>query len=141
MAVYYTDGSAIEGQSRGGIGMTTLVGGEYFDWSEVGAPPITNNRMEMMAILRAIQHAKSIGRDEITVYSDSQYVVRTLTPKNSNVAGPIGEYRRKKNKDLWKYLEQELDDTIIVHIEWVKAHNGDPGNERADELAAHAASY
>lgn len=95
----------------------------------------TNNRMEMMAVIKALEFFKEAWTIEL--YVDSQYVKKGLTEwmpgwikknwKNS-ANQPV------KNKDLWLQL---LDQTKRheVHWFWVKGHSGDAGNERADELA------
>lgn len=95
----------------------------------------TNNRMEMMAVIKALEFFKESWHLEL--YVDSQYVKKGLTEwmpgwikknwKNS-ANKPV------KNKDLWLQL---LEQTKRHQLEWfwVKGHSGDPGNERADELA------
>ncbi len=138
--VYYTDGSAIEKQTLGGHGFCTMLDGKWYDYAEQGAGQISNNRMEMLAAIRAIQHAKSIGQPVATIMSDSQYVIRSMTPKKSDLCAPDrAEYKRKKNVDLWTVLIAEAS-TMTVYFKYVKAHNGDPGNERADSLAVLAAN-
>ena len=137
--VYYTDGSALGTTEHGGFAFCTIVNDEPVLYCEIGVNPISNNRMEMMGMLRAIQHACSTFDDttNVVIYSDSNYVIRSLTPQGSDRYNPgAAEYRRKKNLDLWKVLVAQ---PFKGRIMWIKAHNGTPGNELADQLANKAA--
>ncbi len=100
-----------------------------------GEPLTTNNRMELMAAIKALSVLNQ--RCEVDLHTDSQYVRQGIT-------GWINNWKRNgwktankkpvKNADLWQAL-----DTAIAHHEvrwhWVKGHAGNPGNERADALA------
>ena len=82
----------------------------------------TNNRMEMMAVIRGLE---SVDRSaDVTVLSDSQYVVNTMTKG----------WKRKANLDLWDALDSEAGKRNVAW-QWVKAHVGNPLNEKADALA------
>jgi ribonuclease HI len=100
-----------------------------------GEADTTNNRMELMAVIRALEALKP-GR-KVRVYTDSQYVqkgisewIHTWKRKNWMTSGktPV------KNVDLWKRLD-ELAAQHDVEWRWVKGHAGHPENERADRLA------
>lgn len=100
-----------------------------------GATDTTNNRMEMMAILQALRELPD--GSVVTIHSDSQYCIKGLTAWREG-------WRRKNwmkkgvpmlNRDLWLALEDQMG-RVQAKFEWVRGHNGDAGNERADELAA-----
>ena len=122
----YTDGSCSGNPGPGGWGVLihglgeprTLSGGEL---------STTNNRMELTAAIRGLE-ALSPG-SRVTVYSDSSYLVKTMT------AG----WKRNKNQALWRELDK-LTSLMPVEWEWVKGHNGHLGNEEADRLAVAAMS-
>lgn len=80
----------------------------------------TNNRMEIMAVIMALEN---ISSGSVFIYSDSQYVINTMT----------GKFRKKTNHDLWARLEAATQGKTI-YLEWVRGHSGVPDNERCDEL-------
>jgi ribonuclease HI len=86
----------------------------------------TSNRMEIMAAVVGLQAVREPS--VITLYSDSQYLIKTLT---------LG-WKRMKNADLWARLDQAAK-PHRVSWQWVRGHNGTPGNVRADALANQAA--
>lgn len=95
----------------------------------------TNNRMEMMAVIEALRSLKESA--EVLLISDSQYVLKGVNewmPNWKKRGWKTAARKPVKNVDLW----QQLDQLIIQHQiewQWVKGHSGDPGNERADQLA------
>ena len=100
-----------------------------------GEPQTTNNRMELMAAITALE---SLTRaSEVVVTTDSTYVLKGITEwvPGWKVRGwRTSSKKPVKNVDLW----QRLDEAVARHDvrwEWVKGHNGHPENERADELA------
>jgi ribonuclease HI len=135
--VIYADG-ACEGNPGPG-GFAAIIEGEGKPREIVGSvPQTTNNRMELMAILRALVSLSKPTR--VHVLTDSQYVVLGMTQW-------IHAWKRKrwktasgqpvKNKDLWVKL-LELADEHQVSWEWIRGHSGHPQNERADYLAKRA---
>ena len=100
-----------------------------------GAMETTNNRMELMAAIEALQLLQR--QTQVCLHTDSQYVMKGLTQwihgwkRNGWVTKSGSEV---KNTDLWKRLDA-LCSTYPVEWKWVKGHSGDPMNERADELA------
>jgi ribonuclease HI len=97
----------------------------------------TNNRMEMMAVIEALERCHG----SITIISDSQYVVKGITSwihswkrcHWKKADGPV------KNRDLWERLDALVSDpTRDVRFEWVRGHNGHPMNEMVDKLAVKA---
>ena len=97
----------------------------------------TNNRMEMLAVVRAIEYGKSLGATNLTVVSDSQYVVKGFNEWMYNWCVNDWKKGRRhdsppvKNKDLWQKLFFLRED---VKLEWTRGHNGNKYNERCDEL-------
>lgn len=100
----------------------------------------TNNRMELEAPLRALRHLRAQGHaGPVLVRSDSQYVIKGLTEwrkgwERRGWRSSSGE--AVKNAEIWRALFAETDAWgPRARFEWVRGHNGDPGNERADALA------
>ena len=125
----YTDGACKGNPGIGGYGAILEYKGQRKEIYGC-APDTTNNRMELTAVIEALKLIKR--QCHIAIYTDSQYVQKGMTEW-------ISGWKRKnwskvKNVDLW----QELDALATEHQvnwHWVKAHNGDKWNERADELA------
>lgn len=130
----YVDGASRK-DGRGGWGYVVYEGVIELHYACGGAYNTTNNRMELMAAIRALRSFPPGER--LTVVSDSKYVVEgiltymdmwLMTNWRTSTNKPV------KNTDLWKTLG-ELDVDRHVQWEWVKGHTGNIGNERADELA------
>lgn len=130
-AAIWTDGSCYPNPGPGGWGWHD--GKERQEYG--GERATTNNRMELTAILRAMQ-AQPNGAS-VLIYSDSQYCVNGLTAWKTG-------WKRKNwmkkgepmpNRDLWIELDRQQE-RINATFLWVRGHNGDVGNEIADELAA-----
>jgi ribonuclease HI len=123
----YTDGSCLKNPGGpGGYAAVIFREGEIIEELSGGNVMTTNNRMELMAAvvgLRAVREPSAV-----TLYSDSQYLIKTLT---------LG-WKRMKNVDLWARLDQAAK-PHRVSWQWVRGHNGNPGNVRADALANQAA--
>jgi ribonuclease HI len=132
--VIYTDGACSGNPGRGGWGVVLR-------WNNTekelhgGDPLTTNNRMELMA---AIQALEALSRPAaVTLHTDSRYLLDGITKW-------IGRWQRNgwlttarqpvKNADLWRRLAEAMNGHEITWL-WVKGHAGDPGNERADALA------
>jgi ribonuclease HI len=103
-----------------------------------GETATTNNRMELTAAIRALA---ALNRPcDVQLYTDSQYVRKGITewlPQWKARGWRTADKKPVKNVDLWQELEREIErHTIEWH--WVKGHAGDPGNERADQLANEA---
>lgn len=130
----YTDGACKGNPGPGGWGAILKYGeSEKEMWG--GDKVTTNNRMEMMAAIEALEVLKRPSK--VRLFTDSEYLRKGITEwitgwkkrQWKNSAGkPV------KNVDLWKRLDES---TLPHDIEWrwVKGHSGDPGNERADQLA------
>ena len=136
-AEIYTDGACRGNPGRGGWGAVLRYKGH--EKTLYGAEPLTtNNRMELMAAIRALESLKRPCRVRLT--TDSQYVQKGITEWMANWKRNGWKTAAKKpvkNADLW----QRLDTAISGHQvqwEWVRGHSGHPENELADELANKA---
>ncbi len=132
----YTDGSSRGNPGPGGYG-TILMAGPHRKELSQGYRLTTNNRMELMAVIAGLQALKNDGMN-VTVYSDSQYVVKAVEQgwlKNWLATDFKGG---KKNKDLWT-LFSKLAKKHTLKFVWVKGHANNPHNNRCDELATAAA--
>jgi ribonuclease HI len=95
-----------------------------------GAPHTTNNRMELMAAIAALESLPEGSR--VRLVSDSEYVIKGITQWMPGWKRRA--WKKVKNRDLWERLDRARD-RHQVDWEWVRAHNGDTMNERADKLA------
>ena len=131
----YTDGACKGNPGPGGWGVYIQ---SNEDEKELygGNPETTNNQMEMQAALEALKHLKD--EDEvIELYTDSNYLRQGITEWIHNWKKNNWKTAAKKpvaNRDLWIEIS-DLNEKMNVQWNWVKGHAGDPGNERADELA------
>ncbi|WP_371157001.1 ribonuclease HI [Jannaschia sp. 2305UL9-9] len=104
-------------------------------------PETTNNRMEMNAALQGLLQITPGEDQPITVYSDSQLLIRGMTewsPKWIAADWRKADGKPVQNRDLWEALHAVCA-RLNVSWQWVKGHNGDPRNEEADRLAGRAA--
>ena len=131
----YTDGACKGNPGPGGWGVYIQ---SNEDEKELygGNPETTNNQMEMQAALEALKHLKD--EDEvIELYTDSNYLRQGITEWIHKWKKNNWKTAAKKpvaNRDLWIEIS-DLNEKMTVEWNWVKGHAGDPGNERADELA------
>ncbi len=130
----YTDGACSGNPGPGGWGSVLLFNGHRRELSG-GAADTTNNRMELQAVIAAMEALKRPC--EVTIYTDSVYVMKGMLEwlpqwkkRNWRTAGK----QAVKNVELWQRLEQVLTPHDVTW-RWVKGHSGIPENERADELA------
>jgi ribonuclease HI len=133
----YTDGSSRGNPGPGGYGIVLI-------WKEKGKELsggyrlTTNNRMELMAVIVALEQLKT-NEHPIIIYSDSQYVVNAVEKGWLRKWMQTGFQGGKKNKDLWtKYFH--LSARFRIQFKWVKGHADNPLNNRCDELATAAAA-
>ena len=132
----YTDGAARGNPGPGGYGVILLSGNLKKELSQ-GYRHTTNNRMELMAVIAALDALKKPSL-KVTIYSDSQYIVRAVKEGWLNKWMATNFAKGKKNKDLWvKYYN--LAQKHQLNFVWVKGHADNPNNNRCDELATAAA--
>jgi ribonuclease HI len=130
----YTDGACSGNPGPGGWGALLMFNGTEKELCG-GELDTTNNRMELMAAIEALESITETT--DINLYTDSKYVMDGIT---SWIHGwkkkgwQTASKKPVKNADLWKLLDAARNNhTVKWH--WVKGHAGDPGNEKADELA------
>ena len=135
----YTDGSALGNPGPGGYGVV-LMSGPYRKEISAGYRLTTNNRMELLAVIVGLEALKADGND-VTIYSDSKYVVDSVSK------GWLFDWERKnfkdrKNDDLWRRF-LAIYRRHRVRFVWIKGHAENPENELCDRLAngcAHGAN-
>jgi len=130
----HTDGACSGNPGPGGWG-AILSWNSHVKELKGGEAATTNNRMEMTAAIRALESLKRAGT--VDLYTDSTYV-------RDGIMGWLAKWKKNgwktaakkpvKNEDLWRELDEAAARHEIVW-HWVKGHDGNPGNERADELA------
>lgn len=130
----YTDGGASGNPGPGGYGIL-LLSGEHRKEMSGGFRLTTNNRMELLAVIIALETLKFDGTD-VTIYSDSKYVVDAIT-KGWVFGWEKKGFAKKKNPDLWKRF-LKIYTKHKVEFVWVKGHAGNELNEVADRLAVSA---
>lgn len=120
--VIYTDGCCLKNPGgKGGYGAVLIYRGHRREIKQ-GYRSTTSNRMELMGVIAALGLLKEPCN--VTVYSDSQYVIKTMH----------GRFGEGANHDLWDKL-REVSKGHYVQYVWLRGHNGDAHNERADRLA------
>ncbi|MCF6221476.1 MAG: ribonuclease HI [Robiginitomaculum sp.] len=134
--VIYTDGACSGNPGPGGWGALLIYGSREKEMFG-GEGDTTNNRMEMMAAIQALESLKPDYAGEIELWTDSKYLKDGITIWIHGWKKRGWKKANKKpvlNMDLWKRLDAVVQGKSI-NWRWVKGHAGDPGNERADELA------
>jgi ribonuclease HI len=129
----YTDGACSGNPGPGGWGAILRWNGHEKEMSGAEADT-TNNRMEMMAAIAALETLKR--GVVVDLYTDSEYLKRGVTEWMAGWKAK-GWPARIKNQDLWKRLDSVLQNHD-VKFHWVRGHSGHPENERCDELARNA---
>jgi len=131
----YTDGACSGNPGPGGWG-AVLIKDAHRKEINGGEAETTNNRMELMAAIEALNALKS-APSKVVLYTDSNYVKGGITNWIHNWKKNGWKTANKKpvkNADLWQALD-EAEEKHNVTWRWVKGHAGHPENERADELA------
>ena len=135
MVYIYTDGSAKGNPGNGGYGIVMSYNQVVKEFYQ-GYRLTTNNRMELLAIIVALEKMKT-NQYPIHIYSDSKYVIDSIT-KKWVFDWEKKKYKGKKNSDLWKrYMKLHRQFNLSFH--WIKGHDGHKENERCDKLAVLAA--
>ena len=134
--IIYTDGSSRGNPGPGGYGIVMQkYGTNYIKEFSEGYRKTTNNRMELLAVIVALEKLKKLNQ-KVHVYTDSKYVSESVEKKWVNSWEKKG-FKNKKNPDLWiRFLKTFREHE--VRFFWVKGHNNNPINERCDKLAFNA---
>ena len=133
--VIYTDGACKRNPNGPGGWGVVLASGPHRKELHGGAPSTTNNRMELTAVIEALTALK--GPSKVELFTDSEYVRKGITEWIHNWKKRdwmTADKKPVKNSDLWRVLEYATR-RHRIKWRWVKGHDGDPGNERADALA------
>lgn len=133
--IAYTDGSSLGNPGPGGYGVVLSLGGHRKELSG-GFRLTTNNRMELLAAIMALESLKH-NRYHIRIYTDSEYV-RNAVEKRWVFGWEKKGFAGKKNADLWERFLRSYRQHQVSLV-WVKGHAGIPENERCDQLAKEAA--
>ena len=133
--IVYTDGSAKGNPGNGGYGIV-MISGKYRKEFSMGFKLTTNNRMELLSVIVALENLK-ISNVNVKIFSDSKYVVDSVE-KGWVFNWEKNFFKKKKNSDLWiRFLKvYKMHDVSFV---WVKGHSNIKENERCDYLAVKAA--
>jgi ribonuclease HI len=134
--IVYTDGSSRGNPGPGGFG-TVLIWGQKQKEISAGYRLTTNNRMELLGVITALENLKQ-KNISLTVYTDSQYIVKAVNEGWLNNWVRTNFKGGKKNKDLWMRF-YELAKDFKITFKWVKGHADNHFNNRCDELATQAA--
>ena len=132
--IIYTDGAARGNPGPGGDGIVMKSGPHRKELSE-GYRKTTNNRMELLAVIVALEKIK-FPNSEAEIYTDSKYVADAVE-KGWLFDWEKKQFKKKKNPDLWiRFLKVYRKHKVVFH--WVKGHANIPENERCDQLAVQA---
>ena len=134
MITIYTDGSARGNPGPGGYGAILLSGNHRKELSE-GYRLTTNNRMELLAVIKALEALKKEG-SHVTIYSDSKYVVDSVE-KRWVFGWEKIQFKKKMNPDLWMRFLKVYRKHHVKFV-WVKGHASNELNNHCDELAVSA---
>lgn len=127
MIEIYTDGAYSPSRNRGGWAIVILENGVKIKSYAFPVDDTTNNRMEIEAVIKACMWLILKGYKEATIYTDSMYVIGTMTKS----------WKKNKNQDLWDELEK-LASQLNLTFKHVKGHSGNVYNELCDVLAVNA---
>jgi len=131
----YTDGAAKGNPGKGGYGVVMISGNLKKEFSQ-GYLMTTNNRMELLAVIIALEKIKKTN-SEVVVYSDSKYVVDSIE-KKWVFSWETKNFNKKKNPDLWIRFLKVFRKHFVKFV-WIKGHDNNKYNERCDYLAVSAA--
>lgn len=130
MITIYTDGACKTSNKTGGWAFVVVKDDEKIHSDFGPVDNTTNNRMEIIAALKAVEYCIEKSITEVTIITDSMYVIGTMSEG----------WKRNKNNDLWDILDAKVQN---ISITWkhVKGHTGQKWNELCDALAVAASNY
>lgn len=123
MIKIYTDGAYAPSRDKGGLAIVVLKDDEFYESYSEGHEHTTNNRMELLAAILALEKYGNL--DEIELNSDSLYVVKHMDGSG---------WKRNNNHDLWERMDKAVENKQIIW-KWVKGHDHNEYNEMCDKLA------
>jgi ribonuclease HI len=132
----YTDGSSRGNPGPGGYGIVMLWGNNTKEIS-AGYRLTTNNRMELLAVIKALENLTK-QQIPLTIFTDSKYVVDSVTKGWLQTWIKTGFKGGKKNRDLWERYDA-ISKNFIINFQWVKGHANNMYNNKCDVLATTAA--
>ena len=141
MIKIYTDGACSGNPGIGGWGVVILENNKDNIFLNGGDDNTTNNRMELQAAIEALRYFSE--KQNITLVTDSKYVkdgIQSWIQNWKKNGWKTAAKKPVKNIDLWKELD-DLVENHSVNWKWVKGHSGNPGNDRADQLANKGIDY
>lgn len=130
----YTDGAARGNPGNGGYGVI-MISGKYRKEISEGFAHTTNNRMELLAVIVALENIKA-KNSNVTIYSDSKYVVDAVN-EGWLKSWEKMHFKNKKNPDLWIRFLKVYKRHNVKFI-WIEGHAGNPLNELCDKMAVEA---
>lgn len=139
MITVFTDGACSGNPGPGGWGSVIISTDGFITELGEGDPSTTNNRMEMLSVIRALEHLKK-SKDRIQFFTDSLYVLRGITQWSwgwQRNSWKTAEGKEVINRDLWMEMIELVQVRGRKSIDWhyCRGHQGTPGNERCDEIA------
>tara|TARA_B100001248_G_C27347156_1_gene439344 strand:- start:362 stop:793 length:432 start_codon:yes stop_codon:yes gene_type:complete len=135
MISIYTDGACSGNPGIGGWGVVILIDNKNPIYLNGGQSETTNNRMELVAAIKAVTYFNE--KKELTIFTDSKYLkdgIESWIQKWKNNGWKTANKKPVKNKDLWIELDNEIDKHNVTW-NWVKGHANNEFNEKADFLA------
>jgi ribonuclease HI len=137
MIELYVDGSSTGKVGDGGWGFVVVIQQQVMHTAFGSATNTTNNRMELMAAIEGLRYvaASHSSTMPITLFSDSQYVVKGITEWFPKWKIDIDRGKEIKNQDLWLDYAQIVDYFTNIDFKWIRGHSGHIYNELCDQLA------
>jgi len=137
----WSDGACSGNPGEGGYSAAMMISNDTALYASGYEEYTTNNRMELMGFLIAVEMAKKDPDFRSTrwiIHTDSKYISNSLELGWLNNWIKKGIISKKKNPDLWILISRSLKDALNIHVEWCKGHSGIQGNELVNELARAA---
>lgn len=129
----YTDGGSSGNPGPGGWAFIVVKDDVSLYSSSGGEKETTNNKMELSAVINALKYVKDNKLGDVSLFSDSQYVIKGITEWIKSWKESMWKKGTVKNVELWEELDS-LNSELSIKWNWVKGHNGNKYNEEADKL-------
>lgn len=129
----YTDGGSSGNPGPGGWAFIVVKDDVSLYSSSGGEKETTNNKMELSAVINALKYVKDNKLEDVSLFSDSQYVIKGITEWIKSWKKSMWKKGTVKNVELWEELDS-LNSELSIKWNWVKGHNGNKYNEEADKL-------